>query len=159
MEYIRTRPFAELLFCLLTAVGHLSVGNSKKAAALIEHAAERALPDGLIFTFASFSVLLRGLTDEVVKRKYPALSERFDKIKERFLTGWAVLHDVMSSEEIPSYLTEREYQVAKLAAAGLHNSEIAEKLSVTESTVRTHLRTIFQKLQIDRRAKLAERLK
>jgi LuxR family maltose regulon positive regulatory protein len=49
--------------------------------------------------------------------------------------------------------------VAKLAAAGLRNSEIAEKLVITESTVRAHLRAIFQKFQIDRRARLAEKLK
>ena len=159
MEYVQARPFAEHLFCLLTAVGYLGTGNREKAVMLIEHAAERAIPDGLIFTFTSFTELLQGLTDEVVKRAYPALSERFDRVRNRFLSGWAVLHDVMSPEEIPSDLTEREYQVAKLAAAGLRNGEIAEKLSVTESTVRTHLRTIFQKLQIDRRAKLAERLK
>ncbi len=61
--------------------------------------------------------------------------------------------------ELPPDLTEREYEVAKLAAAGLRNSEIAEKLVITESTVRAHLRAIFQKLQIDRRARLAEKLK
>jgi LuxR family maltose regulon positive regulatory protein len=30
---------------------------------------------------------------------------------------------------------------------------------VTENTVRAHLRVIFQKLEIDRRAKLAEKLR
>ena len=49
--------------------------------------------------------------------------------------------------------------MAKLAAEGLRNNEIAKKLMVTESTVRTHLRAVFQKLQIDRRAKLVEKLK
>ena len=159
MKYVQARPFAEHLFCLTTAVSHLATGDREKAVTLVEHAAERALPDGLLFTFGSFSVLLQGLTDEVIKEKYPALIGRFSEVKERFATGWAALHDVMSLEEIPSDLTQREYEVAKLAAAGLRNSEIAEKLTVTESTVRTHMRTIFQKLQIDRRAKLAEKLK
>jgi LuxR family maltose regulon positive regulatory protein len=60
---------------------------------------------------------------------------------------------------LPANLTAREYEVANLAAEGLRNSEIAEKLMVTENTVRFHLRTVFQKLDIDRRAKLAEKLK
>lgn len=55
-------------------------------------------------------------------------------------------------------MTAREREVALLAAKGLKNSEIAEKLFVTENTVRTHLHTAFQKLDIDRRAKLAEKL-
>jgi LuxR family maltose regulon positive regulatory protein len=46
-----------------------------------------------------------------------------------------------------------------MAAAGLRNSEIAEKLVIAESTVRAHMRAIFQKLHIDRRARLAEKLK
>jgi LuxR family maltose regulon positive regulatory protein len=65
----------------------------------------------------------------------------------------------MTPEEFPPDLTPREYEVAKLAAEGLHNGEIARRLVVTESTVRAHMRTIFQKLDIDRRAKLAEKLK
>lgn len=159
MEYVRARPFSEHLFYLTTAVSHLSIGNRAKAAELVEHAAERALPDGLVFTFASFSVLLQGLTDEVVKQKYPLLLEKLQAVKERFHTGWGEVHNAMSQDEIPVDLTQREYEVAKLAAEGLRNSEIAEKLMVTESTVRTHLRTIFQKLDIDRRTRLAEKLK
>jgi len=45
-----------------------------------------------------------------------------------------------------------------LAAEGLRNNEIAAKLFVSENTVRAHLRTIYQKLDIDRRAKLAQKL-
>jgi len=53
-------------------------------------------------------------------------------------------------------LTEREREIAQLAADGLRNHEIAETLFVSENTVRAHLRAIFQKLDIDRRAKLTK---
>jgi len=56
-------------------------------------------------------------------------------------------------------LTKREHEVAMLAAEGLRNSEIAELLFVSENTVRAHLRTIYQKLDIDRRAKLMHKLR
>ncbi|MGI6435264.1 MAG: response regulator transcription factor [Syntrophomonadaceae bacterium] len=69
------------------------------------------------------------------------------------------MREALFSGELPPDLTEREYEVAKLAAEGLRNSEIAERLVITESTVRAHLRAIFQKFQIDRRARLAEKLK
>lgn len=69
------------------------------------------------------------------------------------------LHAATFKDELPPDLTAREHEIAQLAAKGLHNSEIASKLFVTESTVRTHLRTIFQKLDIDRKTKLAEKLK
>ena len=60
---------------------------------------------------------------------------------------------------LPDKLTDREREIAILAAGGLSNEEIARQLFVTENTVRTHLRAVFKKLDIDRRAKLADRLK
>ncbi|WP_217494375.1 helix-turn-helix transcriptional regulator [Nibricoccus aquaticus] len=54
-----------------------------------------------------------------------------------------------------SKLTATEREVARLAAAGHKNPEIVRKLGVSESTVRTHLRSIFRKLGITSRGKLA----
>ncbi|HBK84701.1 MAG TPA: helix-turn-helix transcriptional regulator, partial [Firmicutes bacterium] len=96
---------------------------------------------------------------EVIERDYPALVDKFRAVRKRFSGGWSTLREALFSGELPPDLTEREYEVAKLAAEGLRNNEIAKKLVVTESTVRTHLRAVFQKLQIDRRAKLVEKLK
>lgn len=52
-------------------------------------------------------------------------------------------------------LTPAEQEIARLAANGGDNAEIANRLGVSESTVRTHLRHIFRKLEINRRSKLA----
>lgn len=43
-------------------------------------------------------------------------------------------------------LTTREQEVLKLVAGGLNNQEIAERLSVSETTVKTHISHIFSKL-------------
>jgi LuxR family maltose regulon positive regulatory protein len=69
------------------------------------------------------------------------------------------LYNANVADELPSGLTGREREIAVLAADGLRNNEIAEKLFVSENTVRAHLRSIYQKLDIDRRAKLAGKLK
>lgn len=47
-----------------------------------------------------------------------------------------------------SALTDRERDVLAHAAAGLTNSGVARRLFVSERTVETHMRSIFQKLQI-----------
>jgi DNA-binding CsgD family transcriptional regulator len=56
--------------------------------------------------------------------------------------------------EGPDALTEREREVAVMAAKGLSNREIADALVVTLKTVEWHLRHAFRKLGIDSRAKL-----
>jgi DNA-binding NarL/FixJ family response regulator len=52
-------------------------------------------------------------------------------------------------------LTPQERNVARLVATGLTNREIAERLFVTTNTVETHLRHIFQKLEVSSRTQLA----
>ncbi|HWA53876.1 MAG TPA: AAA family ATPase [Solirubrobacterales bacterium] len=52
-------------------------------------------------------------------------------------------------------LTPSELRVARLAAAGSTNREIAQSLTVTEKTIETHMRHVFQKLDVGRRGELA----
>lgn len=152
-------PYRDIFACFLMAISHMELGNRAKAAELVRHAAQRTLPDGLVSPFAAYSGLLKGLVEEVLERDHPTLLNEYNDVKKRFSEGWFTLRELFCQGELPSDLTEREYEVAKLAAEGLHNSEIAQKLVITESTVRAHLRAVFQKLQIDRRARLAEKLK
>jgi NarL family two-component system response regulator LiaR len=51
----------------------------------------------------------------------------------------------------PDPLTEREIEVLRLVASGLSNQEIADKLSVAEVTVRTHVSHILGKLHLANR--------
>lgn len=54
-----------------------------------------------------------------------------------------------------SQLSDRETEIIRCVAAGLRNAEVAERLSIGESTVKTHLNSIFQKLGIRDRVALA----
>jgi DNA-binding NarL/FixJ family response regulator len=49
-------------------------------------------------------------------------------------------------------LTERETEVVRLMAEGLSNRQIAARLFVTESTVKTHVNNVFAKLHVGDRA-------
>ena len=51
----------------------------------------------------------------------------------------------------PSLLTDREAEVLGLVALGLTNGEIAVRLVVSRTTVRTHLENIFEKLDVHTR--------
>jgi DNA-binding NarL/FixJ family response regulator len=52
-------------------------------------------------------------------------------------------------------LTEREREVAQHIGRGASNREIAEALDITERTVKSHLTTIFEKLELRDRVQLA----
>lgn len=52
-------------------------------------------------------------------------------------------------------LTEREVEVLRLVAQGLSNDDIAERLVVSERTVRTHVSHILDKLHLANRTQMA----
>lgn len=50
-------------------------------------------------------------------------------------------------------LTEREVEILKTMSLGLKNREIADKLFISEKTVKTHINRIFKKLGVNNRTK------
>ena len=52
-------------------------------------------------------------------------------------------------------LTKREFEVLKLLAVGMYNKEIAEKLNISERTVKNHVSNIFKKLKVTDRTQAA----
>lgn len=53
------------------------------------------------------------------------------------------------------HLTPREAEIARLAAGGSHNDEIAASLHIASGTVKCHIRNIYAKLGVDSRVHLA----
>jgi len=51
-------------------------------------------------------------------------------------------------------LTSRELEITRMAAEGLRNRAIAERLSLSEGTVKMHLHNIYEKLGVDGRLEL-----
>jgi len=59
-----------------------------------------------------------------------------------------------SARDLARLLTPREIEVARMVTHGLRNKVIAEALSISEGTVKTHLHTVFEKLGLRSRAEL-----
>ncbi len=56
-------------------------------------------------------------------------------------------------------LSKREYEVLRAIADGLSNKQIADKLFVSESTVKTHVSNIYIKLDVKRRTQALQKAK
>lgn len=56
-------------------------------------------------------------------------------------------------------ITKREYEVLGLIASGMSNREIADKLFVSTSTIKTHTSSLFSKLDATRRTQAIHRAK
>jgi NarL family two-component system response regulator LiaR len=56
-------------------------------------------------------------------------------------------------------ISKREYEVLELISAGLSNQEIAEKLFVSTSTVKTHVSNVLGKLDASRRTEAIAKAK
>jgi DNA-binding NarL/FixJ family response regulator len=58
--------------------------------------------------------------------------------------------------ELANTLTRRECELVHWVVSGLHNREIAEKLAISEGTVKVHLHHIYTKLQVPSRLALLQ---
>jgi LuxR family maltose regulon positive regulatory protein len=115
-----------------------------------------ALPDRIYSPFMEFKLMLGGLMERALDTLGEKIPDEITMQGQIFGDNWkTAIRLISESQALPYGLTEKEMEVASLAAKGFSNKEIAAKLFVTEATVKFHLRSVFSKLNIDRRSKLA----
>ena len=78
-----------------------------------------------------------------------ALSSRFFDYFQRSFKEEA--NEVSDEENLLNYLTAREEEVLELLTQGVTYKGVASQLFISETTVKTHVNNIFQKLQVNDR--------
>ena len=111
--------------------------------ALVFHALE-AGADGYLLKHASPAGVVQALED-VLRGGMPMSSGIARKVAEFF-------HKKGQERRQLVRLSQRETEVLELIASGYVNKEIADKLNLTLQTVRSYLKTIYEKLHVHSRA-------
>jgi DNA-binding NarL/FixJ family response regulator len=69
------------------------------------------------------------------------------------------INEVPANGPVLDTLTRRQIEVARAAVSGLSNKELAQRLGVSEGTIKNHLHAIYERLQLDGRLALLLYLK
>lgn len=138
---------------LLAALAHDGLGERGAATRSLERALEQAERLGHRAPFLDAGRRVRGLLAEHVQAgtAHRALvSDLLDAFDDR-------RRDPRVVAPLLEPLSEREEAVLRFLPTMLSNSEIAAELFVSTNTVKTHLRSIYRKLDVGRRREAVER--
>ena len=148
----REKRFLE---CKILEAGALEKLNRKSEAKSSLHAAlELAVSNSYIMTFVDENVsnLLTELSAEKPFPGNPELRDYMQKIAAATNPDTSITKDRGHSQHLLEPLNSREIDILKLIAQGRSNSAIAEQLSISENTVKWHVKNIFTKLDVNKRA-------
>jgi LuxR family maltose regulon positive regulatory protein len=135
---------------VIYAILNKATGEKEKAIRNLIEALEDAACENIIMSFVLFHSGISDLLKEVYKiqatGKTKIPKELIDKLKlaiekrEKFIKN-----------NSGSGLSDRELEALKLIAEGLSNQEIADRLFISLNTVKTHVKNILLKLNVDSR--------
>lgn len=114
--------------------------------------ARSLFPDAKVLAITGYGDLARAAAKRHGADAFLTKELASDKIADTLASLFPADRPDESSHNV---LTRRESEVARLVAAGLSNEEVAESLSVSINTVKTHLSAVLSKLQLRDRVALA----
>ena len=133
-----------------------ALGNEERTKEFLKRIAEILSPDELWLFGVEFSPIIKAhFLEEVEKcgegkvEKYLAFLRGYDE-----KLAWA--RRMLAESTFVEPLTEKEQEVARLAALGFKNDEIGEQLFISHNTVKYHLANVYKKLGIRNRVELKE---
>jgi LuxR family maltose regulon positive regulatory protein len=139
---------------IYVAAANKQIFRKGEALEALKKALDIALLDKIYMPFVENGDYIIPLLQEIYKQG--SYHEHIECIMELYkayeITIERIKGDYFNESKLP--LTAREMEIAQLAAEGLSNREIGEKLFITQNTVKTQLKSVFQKLDINSRVLL-----
>ena len=141
---------SEIYLRLTCAAVYHNAGQDEQAIRHIDRAISLALPDRLYGTLAEYCRVL----DTLMEKRLSLVDETaWVKVKDfykMYNEGWSKLSGTVRGKNIVTSLTVRQREIAKLAAFGMSNKEIADKLDMSLAGVKQALVAITDKTGVSR---------
>ncbi len=141
---------AEMYLRMTCATVYHTSGDDAQAIRHIDRAIQLALPDRLYGFLAEYCRVLGHLLEDRISRVDPDVWAQVQALYKVYNKGWSHLSGSVRGRTIITTLSNREREVAKLAAFGMQNSEIAEKLHMSLSGVKQAVRVVSEKTGVGR---------
>lgn len=130
---------------------------SAKIIMLTSHEGEQEVLDAM--SAGANSYCMKDVDPEVlvavIKSTYDGASWLDPRIAQIVLDKFVDKFGKFLKSDKTADLTEREVDVLNLIAKGCSNQEISDKLCISLNTVKTHIKNIFQKLEVEDRTQAA----
>lgn len=141
---------AEAYLRMTCATVYHTSGNDTQAIRHLDRAIALALPDKLYGLLAEYCRVLGPLIEDRLKLVDPVAWEQVKTLSKIYSAGWSKLSGSVRGRTIITTLSQREREVAKLAAFGMQNSDIAQKLHMSLSGVKQAIRIVSEKTGVSR---------
>ena len=141
---------SEIYLRLTCAAIYHNCGKDEDAIYHIDKAIELALPDKLYGVLAEYCRALNTLMEKRLSIMDADAWGEVKKLYKIYNEGWSKLSGTIRGKKIPTTLSDKEREVAKLAAFGLSNQEIADNLHMSLSVVKQTVRIVSEKSGISR---------
>ena len=149
----RTPRVIEIL--MLQALAFQAGGDTTQAIATLDRALTLAEPEGFVRIFVDEGPPIAELLEKILDAKVDVPRAYVKKLMSAFRLSKFIKTD----DGLVERLSERELEVLGLIAAGLSNKKIMKELFISLSTVKTHIRNIYSKINVHSRTKAILRAK
>lgn len=139
------------------AAAKFKLGRREEARETLQKALDIAAPDRVMMPFVENSEYIVDMLIELEKNgHYPEFIGRIREFWSSINNTKDKMRAKLDSGDRKYSLTEREWAITELVAAGLSNRAIGETLYIAEVTVKKALQNIFAKLSINSRTALTK---
>ena len=141
---------AEIYLRLTCAAIYHNCGKDEDAIYHIDKAIELALPDKFYGVLAEYCLALDSLMEKRLSLIDEGAWKEVKKLYKVYNEGWSKLSGAVRGKTILTTLSDKEREVAKLAAFGMGNQEIADHLHLSLSVVKQAIRIVSEKSGLPR---------